>query len=774
MRLRIPNPFSIPWKTLSWTWVFVLFFLFCAQFHFLVKRDINTDLMSMAPSLTVDDARTQAQSVLSTNLNKRVLIMVGFSQKRRSDFDSIFEQLQSQWRPPSNFQQLQWETLEINQHLDFYRSIAPRLMNVEDQRIISLSNDQQLLGRAVATFDSVGHLSLIPKSEDPFGFFSDWLTKRLPKNTFLPTGHAPKLFANNKVWGVLLYYNHNPDNVQSARRLLACTEELQSMAKHFDPDAEVLVHGYAYRNALFVESSLREIVAITIFTILGLGMIAWLMFKRSSATFGILFTAASSYITAMCVTTIVFGSLHLWTALVGTFLFGMSAALAGAHYCLRQNEHYNTLKSIQIFLATRMGIATFIGIVTASLLLWAPHYTIKQLAVFFIAGLFSAYLTTVLILPYLYDKNVPESDFVRRLGDLYKKLPILSAKRWEYNLANSVTLALAIIFLIMGGFWQLNFSHNVRNLINFNEQQRNVETQVEKLLALPSTEHYFIVNGATKELTLMNEEALQNAIDRRDIPGVDLHCITKWFPSQTRQATVEKAKQDAFARIKEPLENYLGFDVPTPRYQTTEKVTFDDWYASAASRPVRHLWMDLPEGYASIVQIAGVTENNIDELTRLTQTMSGLSFVNTNADYNNLLAQYRTIYIGLFFLMVVVYSTLTLFYFGLSTWRVVFPPVLGVALAVSIMAWIGMPFKLFSTLSIILAFGVCFNFSLLVANASNTDALKFTITTFASWAGIISGILLVACQSPAIQTLGLTIALALFFTWFLTPLMRRD
>jgi hypothetical protein len=69
---------------------------------------------------------------------------------------------------------------------------------------------------------------------------------------------------------------------------------------------------------------------------------------------------------------------------------------------------------------------------------------------------------------------------------------------------------------------------------------------------------------------------------------------------------------------------------------------------------------------------------------------------------------------------------------------------------------------------------VCFNFSLLVANASNTDALKFTITTFASWAGIISSILLLACQSPAIQTLGLTIALALFFTWFLTPLMRRD
>ena len=179
----------------------VLFFLFCAQFHFLVKRDINTDLMAMAPQVTVDDARTQAQSILSTNLNNRVLLMVGLSQDRRSEFDSIFEQLQSQWRPPANFQQLPWETLEVNSQLDFYRSIAPRLMNVEDQRIISLSNNQQLLGRAVAALDSVGHLSLIPKSDDPFGFFGDWLTKRLPKNTFLPTGHAPKLFANNKVWG---------------------------------------------------------------------------------------------------------------------------------------------------------------------------------------------------------------------------------------------------------------------------------------------------------------------------------------------------------------------------------------------------------------------------------------------------------------------------------------------------------------------------------------------------------------------------------------------
>lgn len=771
--MRIPNPFSIPWKTLSWMWVFVLFFIFCAQIHFLVKRDINADLMAMAPQVTVDDARTQAKEILSSNLDNRLLFMVGFSQNYRSEFDSIFEQIQSQWRPPANYQKLLWETLEINSHLDFYRSISPRLMNVEDQRIISLSNNQQLLGRAVASFDSVGHLSLIPKSEDPFGFFSDWLAKRLPKNTFLPTGHAPKLFANNKVWGVLLYQNYNPDNIESARRLLEATQELQSLAKRFDPDAEVLVHGLAYRNALFVESSIREIIAITIFMVLGIGMLAWLMFKRKAVTFGILFTAASSYIAASTTTTIFFGSLHLWTALVGTLIFGTSAAMAGAYYCLRQNNNYDTLKAAQIFLATRLGIATFIGVVTASLLFWAPHYTIKQLTVFSIAGLLSAYFTSVLILPYLYDKHVSESDFVRRLSDLYQKLPILSADRWEYNVANSFTLCLAILFVIVGGVWQIHFSHDVRNLVNFNVSQRTVETQVEKLLALPSTNHYFIINGATPELTLMNEEALQHAIDRRDIPGVDLHCITKWFPSQTRQETVERAKQEAFARIKEPLENYLGIEIPQPRYQTTDKVTFEDWYASAASRPVRHLWMQLPNGYASIVQIAGVSDNNIEDFTHLSQTMSGLSFVNTDADSNQLLAQYRTLYIGLFFLMVVVYCTLTLFYFGLSTWRVVFPPILGVALAVSITSWIGLPFKLFTILSIILAFGTGFNFSLLVANASKTDALKFTITTFASWAGIISAVLLMACQSPAIQTLGLTISLVLFFTWLLTPLMRR-
>ena len=772
--MRIPNPFSIPWKTLSWTWVLVLFFFFCAQFHFLVKRDINTDLMAMAPQVTVDDARTQAQSILSTNLNNRVLLMIGFSQDHRSEFDSIFEQLQSQWRPPANYQQLPWQTLEINSHLDFYRSIAPRLMNVEDQRIISLSNNQQLLGRAVAALDSVGHLSLIPKSDDPFGFFGDWLMKRLPKNTFLPTGHSPKLFANNKVWGVLLYQNHNPNNIQSARRLMDATHELTMLAKRFDPQAEVLVHGYAYRNALFVESSIREIIAITIFTVLAIGMLAWLMFKRSSATFGILLTAASSFIAAMCVTTIFFGSLHLWTALVGTLVFGLSASMAGAYYCVRQNDNYDTQEAMQNFLVTRLGIATFIGVATASLFIWAPQITIKQLSVFLIAGLISAYFTTILILPYLYDKNVPESDFVRRLGNLYRKLPILSPRRWEYNLANSVTLCLVILFLVIGGIWQIDFTQNARNLINFNEHQRAIEMQVEKLLALPSTDHYFIVNGATQELTLMNEEALQNALDRRDVPGVDLHCITKWFPSQTRQATVEAAKQEAFERIREPLESYLGFEVPEPRYRTTETVTFDDWYSSPASRPIRHLWMQLPQGYASIVQVAGVTESNLEDLDHLSQTMSGLSFVNTNADYNHWLAEYRTIYIGLFFIMIVVYCTLTLFYFGLSTWRVVFPPLLGAALAVSIMAWLGWPFKLLTVLALILAFGLGFNFSLLVANASNTDALKFTITTFASWVAIASGVLLMACQSPAIQTIGLTIALTLFFTWFLTPLMRRD
>lgn len=771
--MRIPNLFTVPWKSLSWTWIFVLFVLFCSEIHFIVKRDVDTNLMSMAPQIALDDARTQAKTILNENLNRRIIFLVGFPQERRSEFDSLFEQVRSQWRVPSNLQQLLWEALEINSHMDFYRSIAPRLMNNEDERLIALSNDEQLLGRAIATLDSVGHTSLISKSEDPFGFFGDWLTKRLPKNTFLPTGHAPKLFANQKVWGVLLYQDHNPSNIESARDLLRGVQHLTELAQSLDPNAEVLVHGVTYRNALFVESSLREFVAIIIFTMLGIGIIAWPTFRRSSTLFGLLFCAISSYITACCVTTIFFGQLHLWTILVGTLLFGLSSACAGSYYCVRQNPRYNTTQIIQIYLSWRLGIACLACIGAFLLLFWFPGATFHQLSVFIVSGLLAAFLTTVLVIPYVHKPQSNESAFVRRLASIYSRLPLLTADRWIPNLANSVTLGLVIVFVILGGLWKLNVEHDVRTLTNFNLPQREVEAEVEKLLALPSSDHYFLVNGATRELTLMNEEALQNALNRRSIPEIDLHCITKWFPSETRQARVERIKQEAFQKIEKPLSEYLGFPIPQPRYQCTDLVSFDDWYEAPASRPVRHLWMEFPNGYGSIVQIAGITDKNIQEVSHLSHTMAGLSFVNINADFNYILAEYRTLFIGLSFLIVVIYSTLALFYYGLSTWRVAIPPILGIALAVSLSCWMGLPFKLTTTLSIILSYGMCFNFSLYVALANKHVSTPFTVTTFATASVIVSGILLMVCSSPAIQTIGLTVALSLFFTWLLTPLMRR-
>ena len=75
-------------------------------------------------------------------------------------------------------------------------------MNLVDQHTIAASSDDELLARALESLTGIGQASLIPKADDPLGFFDRWAKKRLPRSTVVSSGDTLKLYADNRVWAI--------------------------------------------------------------------------------------------------------------------------------------------------------------------------------------------------------------------------------------------------------------------------------------------------------------------------------------------------------------------------------------------------------------------------------------------------------------------------------------------------------------------------------------------------------------------------------------------
>ena len=226
-----------------------------------------------------------------------------------------------------------------------------------------------------------------------------------------------------------------------------------------------------------------------------------------------------------------------------------------------------------------------------------------------------------------------------------------------------------------------------------------------------------------------------------------------------------------FERIKAPLSELLGYPLHQPN-PVQLNVQFEQWLNSPSARSVRHLWLDVPEGYSSIVQVAGMTNEQINDLVDLGEHLAGVTFVDVTGDANNFLAQYRFIFTGIFILSVVCSFTVSLFHYGLRSWRIVVPALAGVLCSVSLTSWFGMPFTVFSAMALILVYAIGMIIALLYYTNEENEALSFSLTTFTFLAISFSFCFIGLSSTPAIKTLGLSTALGVLSTGIIILLVR--
>ena len=773
MNLPIRKIILASWQVLAVTWTLLLILALGFTSHFLLKNGLDYDQAHLYPVVELDDARAAAQKNLSPFSNYRIIFMVGFPEYTASSFDDNVLKIKGQWDVPTQLKKVSWEGLEINEYFSFYRLISNRLMNLVDQHSVASSTDDELLARALESLTGVGQASLIPKADDPLGFFDRWAKKRLPRSTVVSSGDTLKLYAANHVWAIFVYEAPHDLKDLSVFELNHCIEALKQVSASIVPEATVLVHGKPYVSVKAAHTHLLELSGIATFILIFLGGLIrkWSPSNRFPTL--VVFAVLSSYIVGLSAVIVFFGSVSLWTIVCSSALTGIVVMLVGYFLLVhRNNVNDSPLKVLDRIFKPLLWIV-FILCSALALLYVIPLVAVRQVVIFMISGFLGCAITLFLIFPSFNPGPIAESDFSKRMHFFSLHFPRFSLKHWQEKPTDYTAIGITVALLLIIGYVQLNFYQNIQNLTYISPELASEEKTVEKLLTLPNNDKFFIVTASSAQDVLMSEEALRLGFVKRGMNQTEMTttCVSKWFPSYTRQHDIEQLRHEMFERIKAPLSELLGYPLHQPN-PVQLNVQFEQWLNSPSARSVRHLWLDVPEGYSSIVQVAGMRNEQINDLVDLGEHLAGVTFVDVTGDANNFLAQYRFIFTGIFILSVVCSFTVSLFHYGLRSWRIVVPALAGVLCSVSLTSWFGMPFTVFSAMALILLYAIGMIIALLYYTNEENEALSFSLTTFTFLAISFSFCFIGLSSTPAIKTLGLSTALGVLSTGIIILLVR--
>ena len=759
-------------RALAVAWSLLLVLCLSINVYHIVKEGIDYDLANIYPTTWVDDVRSAAQKNLSPIKNYRTIFMVGFSADKARDFDDYITKIKREWSPPQSLQAGQFSGLDINEYFAFYRLISNRLMNLIDQHTVMQLSDEALLARAVESLTAVGHSTFIAKTDDPLGFFAQWAQKRMPKSTLLQRGDTLKLYAENKVWGIFLYRANDNLDALNPFELNDSIIRLQNLATQLDPNAEILVHGQPYESSVMARIQVSELVAIVCFHILLIGFLLRLWSRSKRMAYLTVLCVLATYTFSLATMVVVFQKISLWTLVAGSAVTGLNVVFVALYLFTQRLYPKESPLRILDRLLSRIAWCLGIAITIGAILYLAPMPTIKQLGIFFAASAVSGAITLILFFPFLAGPPIGQTDFTKKMATYCRYFPRFSLARWQRKPSDYTAPLTALAFFVLIGMFQLNFHQSVRDFVNIPDDVVQEHDKVESLMMLPNTTKFFLITTPSTQETLMAEEALRLVFVQRGLTddGMTTTCVSKWFPSIERQHRIEYIRHLMFNKVRKPLSELLETDIREPDPPQLD-ISFEEWLNSPTASTSRYLWLDVPNGSSSIIQIAGIDDESIQKLIDLSHAIAGASYVDTEADIDHLLDQYRFIFVGIFALFVVCSVTVSLFHYGFRSGKVVIPPLIGITLSVAVLSWFGMPFTAFSAIAINACYG-CGIILALIYFAHDDDETRFSLTTFSFLAMAISLGIIGLSSTPGITQFGLTGAVALIATGITLLLIR--
>jgi predicted exporter len=581
-------------------------------------------------------------------------------------------------------------------------------------------------------------------------------------------------------------------------------------------------------------SAQHEVHVIGLASLVGIAcLMLWVFRSPRLLLLGFLSTAIG-VLFAIDITLAVFGQLHLLTLVFGASLIGEAVDYAIQYFVAYLEQGAATVvpgaqsslpsASTPARRAARVVRPALTVALATSLLGYAvlaavPFPALRQIACFAFAGIATAFLCVLTLLPVLLPRLKPHAAasrtafFARAGSGLATAYRLLQARR--------VWPAVMVLLLAAAPGWRLLHSDDdIHLLVQRNAALLQQENRIRSALGSDDSTQFFLVRGHDDEAVLQGIARLDARLHAAALLPA-WQSITTFVPSMAQQradaALLDRVVFDDPGALRQILVDAGLRDDVIDRWLAAHVeakadgngVRLADWMAAPWSQPYRHLWLGTlpgaagaPAMQAAVMPLQGVGDAEVGALRALAEQAGTADvrvvFVDKARSVSALFGAYRVR--GGFWLLGVsalILGLLSCRYGLRGAVRVLLPTVLSVAVVLGAFGYLHQPLTLFNILALMLVFGVGVNYAVFLregclrlvrdrrASHANADRIDSGATNEdadsalgAVWVGVLLSAAttflsfgLLACSAmPALRSFGLTLSIGIGVAVLLSPL----
>lgn len=763
------------WRWLAWAWLVVVLAVGAHQVRFWSGSNIESDVLALLPGDVQDPALTQATRRIVDASARQMVVLLGATDEAQANaaaaaYRAALRDAEREQPLPfaENASMAGW----FEASRAFYLPWRDRLLTAQQRERLRASTDEALAQDALAAlYGPLGAPRLTEWRRDPLNLWLPWWQARAG-GTGLRFDANGLLHADGRVWAVLqLETRASAFRLDGERVIETALDAAGVAARAAAPDVRELRAGVPlYAEAAAVQASF-EINVIGWGSLAAVLALVWLAFRSLRP---ILLVAASLLIgtlTALSVTALVFGKVHLLTLVFGASLVGVAEDYGIHWFASRQGhpqlERFRLLRG----LLPGMLLALLTSVLAYLALGIAPFPGLRQMAVFSVTGLAAAFATVVCWFPWL-ERGAPVATSLSAvMATWLARWPRVRAdKRW--------TLAAVVVgVLVVAGLCRLRSDDDLRSLQALPKTLVAQQMEIGRLLGMPSPAQFYLVRAPDAQTLLQREQRLTERLSaltaRHAINGY--RAISDWLPSrQTQQADaalVAKAETAVMQQVGEET----GESLMRPAF-ADRPLTPEDWLVSPASQPLRQLWLGPIEGGVGSVVLVDATGGDAMLATLRAQAdgLDGVRWVNRTAEFSELLGHYRRMMSWLLLAGMALVLAALFARYRRDAWRTALPTVLSGLLTLAVLGWLGQPLQLFNVLALLLLVGLGVDYGIFLREHAGDASAWLAVCVGAASTWLSFGLLGLSA-TPALRAFGLTLLLGIGLVWLISPLFRpRD
>jgi predicted exporter len=743
---------------------------------------IRTDLLALLPREERDPAMQKAKEAVSRNLGRRLLLAFGDSNRARAR--TAARQATAAIDASGLVAPLDGTALQDagRRLATFYFPYRDALLSAEDRAALEGGRAGDIAKRALAQafgFGSPVDAGLI--GADPFLLLLSFLSN-LPSplgRLTLDDGMLTVVDAGMTWVVVPRTLRQEAFDLDVQDGLVTAVDTAVGQVARLMPDVKVLRVGAVFFADQGARMAIDEATMLAIIETIGTVLLIVGVFRRLSPLLLNLLALVVGIGVAFAGTFLIFGEIHVAALLFGTSLIGVAVDY-GLHYCATAFGAATTTgqqRLAYVMPAITLGlITTLIGYAALAI---APFPGLKQIAVFALIGLISAFATVTLWFPLL-DRLTPLQHGANML-----RLAALPWAFWteeRHRIGRGVLLAGCLATLGFG-LARYHVDDDVRRLQALSPTLLSEQDEIRRLVGAATESQHVLVVAADDETALQREEALIPILDRlvaeHAIAGYQM--LAAFVPSLARQGANRAMVK---SHLVEPL---LAQHVAQLGLTAKPATTGPAANRAATNGPPTELTVsgaksaDAVPLLSDLVVAPGVHIVALQGLARpdlVKEAIAGqpdVRFVDPTADFSRLLGAYRSRAIVLTIVSVVLVSGLLAWRYGVrgAFWTIL-PAITAALLVPAAVSLGGEPFTFFHAMGLVLVVAIAVDYTIFCAetprghhSVTMLAILLATITTLLSFG------LLGISSTLAVRAFGFTMLIGITAAYLFAPLASR-